>query len=140
MAIFWIIAAAVLAGVSDQTGMILKNIFKRLRPCQIHDGIVNARLLLADCPSSYSFVSNHAINHFSFALFIILTLQFKKQYINAVFIFWAFIIGYSQIYVGVHFPLDVLGGAVAGIILGYFFAFLYRKLITFANSKRVKNM
>jgi undecaprenyl-diphosphatase len=83
------------------------------------------RLLLKQCSGSYSFISNHAANHFALASFAFLTFRgiFKKWMCLAYA--WAFFIAYAQVYVGVHYPLDVLGGAVLGITIGSITAWLF---------------
>ena len=89
--------------------------------------MIYVRLLLKQCSGSYSFVSNHAANHFGLATFAFFTFKgvFKKWMYLAYL--WAFFIGYAQVYVGVHYPLDVLGGAVLGLLMGSATAWLFNK-------------
>ena len=98
---------------------LIKENFFRLRPC--HDPVLsgNIRFLVAYCPQSSSFTSSHAVNHFAAAMFIFTT--FKKSVSSkwAFLFLWAAAISYAQVYVGVHFPFDILCGAVLGVILGY---------------------
>jgi membrane-associated phospholipid phosphatase len=104
---------------------VLKEGIKRLRPCADPEFSFHVRLLLLRCSDSYSFVSNHAANHFGLATFAFLTFRgvFKKwMYLAYV---WAFFIAYSQIYVGLHYPLDVVGGAVLGGVVGVLTAWLF---------------
>lgn len=109
---------------------LIKEAFFRLRPC--HDPAVadQLRFLVKYCPVSSGFTSSHAANHFAAAMFIFVTL---KQKINIgkcwVLIFlWALIPSYAQIYVGVHFPTDILGGIFAGLILGSLMGFIFNKI------------
>ena len=97
---------------------VLKEAVHRSRPCQDAEFMNYVRLLLKHCSGSYSFVSNHAANHFGMATFAYLTFRgiFKKWMYLA--FAWAFFIAYAQVYVGVHYPLDVLGGAVLGLLVG----------------------
>jgi undecaprenyl-diphosphatase len=83
-----------------------KHLFMRIRPCNALDGV----RLLAGCSRSYSFPSGHATN--IFAAMVFLTIRYKKFF--PVFITIAVTVAYSRVYVGVHYPLDVAGGAVLG--------------------------
>jgi undecaprenyl-diphosphatase len=127
-AIWWIVFVALTAVLSDFISSdIIKANFFRLRPCNDPDLIPQARTLLGYRPKSSSFTSSHATNHFTLATFFYFTL---KQYIGAwgwLFFVWASIIIYSQVYVGVHYPLDVLAGAAVGMALGYLSARSYNK-------------
>jgi undecaprenyl-diphosphatase len=67
---------------------------------------------------SGSFTSNHAANHFALATFCFITLKSAFKGYTWLFYLWAALIGYAQVYVGVHYPLDVLGGAAMGIFIG----------------------
>ncbi len=81
-----------------------KNTFERLRPCHQLEQV----RIVGECGGLYSFISSHAANTFAIAFFIGLTLKNIKWF---VFLFsWAVIIGYSRIYLGVHFPFDIIGG------------------------------
>lgn len=97
----------------------IKKTIKRLRPCNTEGLYVIERVR---CGSGYSFTSSHATNHFAVASFVIMTLGQNFRKIKPWLLFWASIISFAQVYVGVHFPLDVLGGAILGIILGKIWA------------------
>ncbi len=120
--------------LSDFTSAtILKPLIGRLRPC--HDPtlpfVVNN---LAGCGGIFSMPSSHATNHFGLAGFWFLVI---KQSLNRKWHWlwlWAFLIGYSQIYAGVHFPGDILTGALLGTIIGYFTYYLYLQWITRLNA------
>lgn len=106
---------------------IFKEAFDRARPCRDPEFMPYVRLLLRQCSGSSSFVSNHAANHFGMATFAFLTFRgIFKRWMYLAFL-WAFFISYAQIYVGVHYPLDVFGGAVLGILIGYITAWIFRK-------------
>jgi undecaprenyl-diphosphatase len=112
---------AILAG--DQAAAnLIKPFVHRLRPCAVE----HVRLLAA-CSHTFSFPSNHATNHFALAVF--LSLVFRRiRWFPFVLVFWAGFIALSQVYVGVHYPADIAGGALLGTIVGYL-AFLIFKLI-----------
>jgi undecaprenyl-diphosphatase len=83
-------------------------------------------LRVTHCSGGYSFTSTHAANHFAMAMFVFLTLSpmYGKKYLWWLFV-WAGCVAFAQVYVGVHYPFDVTGGALVGMsigaITGYFF-------------------
>jgi membrane-associated phospholipid phosphatase len=104
---------------------VLKPWFERLRPCYDADlqGIVRS---LVGCGGQYGFPSSHAANHFGLAMFWFYSIQrINGQRWHWLWL-WAFMIGYAQIYVGKHFPLDIIGGAIMGIVIGYLLARLFQ--------------
>lgn len=115
---FWIVFFIVSFGIADQTSSFLKDTVGRLRPCR--DPLLQqfVRVLVSYCPMSGSFTSNHAANHFALGTFCFITLKPAFQRFTWLFIAWAFMIGYAQVYVGVHYPLDILGGALLGTMIG----------------------
>ena len=119
-AVPWILFFIVTVGLCDQiSSAFIKEFFSRLRPCRDPEFSNHVRLLLSRCPISGSFTSSHATNHFGMASFIVFTLGHLLQKWKVVFWIWAATIAYGQVYVGVHYPLDVIGGAAVGIIIGY---------------------
>ena len=96
---------------------LIKPIAKRLRPC--NDPEITQLISRANCGSGFSFPSSHAANHFAIAMFLS-TVFFKRwKWITAIAIVWAASISFAQVYVGVHFPLDVLAGGLLGSMIGY---------------------
>jgi undecaprenyl-diphosphatase len=84
-------------------------------------------LLLDHCSGGFSFTSSHAANHFGLAMFLFMSLipLFKKY--TWLFFIWAGIISYAQVYVGVHYPLDVLAGAMIGLVVGKLNGMIFKK-------------
>jgi undecaprenyl-diphosphatase len=115
-------------GISDITSsQLIKKTVKRVRPCndtQIKEGVH----LLIPCGGGYSFTSSHATNHFTVATFLILTLGQVFSWIKLPLLLWATSIAFAQVYVGVHYPLDIIGGAMLGIIVGYLTFLLFSKV------------
>ena len=117
---YWVLFFILNAMLSDYvSSTLIKSIFIRLRPC--HDPAVadTVRFLVSYCPESSSFTSSHAANHFAAAMFIFTTFKKAVSPKWGYLFLWALLISYAQVYVGVHFPLDVFCGAIVGLILGY---------------------
>lgn len=126
----YILFVALLVTITDQlSSSVFKHFALRLRPCQdpsMHDIV---RLMVNHCSGGNSFPSSHATNHFGAAVFFFCTLkQYFKNY-TYLFFFWAATISYAQVYVGVHYPTDIIGGAIIGSIIGYIMALIYNKTV-----------
>lgn len=126
----WVAGLLVTVLLTDQiSSHILKPYVNRMRPC--HDIYLadNIRLLLRYCSDSRSFTSSHATNHFGLAFFIYFTMKpyFKKW--GYLFFAWAATISYGQVYIGVHYPMDVICGALLGSTIGYSISVFFNKKI-----------
>lgn len=102
---------------------------QRLRPCYDTDLNGLVRLVKSSCGGKFSYFSAHASNTMGIAFFF--TLLLKSKYIKFLLLSWALIVAYSRIYIGVHFPLDVLSGIAVGIL----FSWLFFKLSIFTVHK-----
>ena len=118
--LIFIILAVTLA---DQGSVFVKNLFLRLRPCHEPSlkGLVH--LVNGECGGMYGFVSSHATNSFNVALLSLLFI--KKRWYSISIIAWALVVGYSRIYLGVHYPGDVLCGSFLGAFIGWSMFRLY---------------
>jgi membrane-associated phospholipid phosphatase len=117
---WWLILYAVITVTITDTisSRFFKPVVGRLRPCCDPAFSSNVRLL-ASCGGNGSFTSSHAANHFGLAMFLFFTLRSVIGKWAYLFFIWAGAISYAQIYVGVHYPFDVLGGAILGCLVGW---------------------
>lgn len=125
---YWILFAVINVTLTDQaSSSLIKNWFARIRPCNEAMLSGKMRLLLEHCSGGFSFTSSHATNHFGFAMFVFLTTKHVfGKWCNWLFV-WAATISYGQVYVGVHYPLDILFGALLGTGIGALTAGYYNR-------------
>ena len=127
-----LLLTAVLVTFSDQFTVFLKNYFERLRPNR--DPAINDVIRILKNNSSFSFVSGHATT--STAVSLMMHLILKKYYkYTILFFIWPLLFSYSRMYIGVHFPMDVLTGALIGLLIGYVFYRLSLKLLPWIDKK-----
>jgi len=117
---------------ADQSSVkLFKNVFERLRPShnpEIKDivHIVNNKR-----GGQFGFVSSHAANTFGFAMFI--SLFFKIRWVSISLFTWAVVVSYTRIYLGLHYPGDILGGAILGSLIGFLvyqaYTWTYQKML-----------
>lgn len=121
-----LIAAVALA--DGITSRLFKPFFGRLRPC--HDAELAELLRLPDgCGGQFGFLSSHAANSVALAVFLALVLPAGRYRVGKALVFaWAGLLSYSRIYLGAHYPTDVLGGAAVGALLAWGAATAYRQL------------
>ena len=106
-------------GLSDFIASgIFKPYFARLRPC--HDASLSEFVNIVEgCGGQFGFMSSHAANSFALAVFFNLILSDRYAVFKVVLVVWAVVVSYSRIYLGVHYPGDVIGGALLGSFLAY---------------------
>lgn len=122
------IGMILLVVITDQfSSNLLKNFIERSRPCKVLENVH----LLVTCTDSYSFPSSHAVNNFAAATF------FSRFYPHLKLILYsvATLMAISRIFVGVHYPSDVLGGIIIGLLLGYALAYIYKRILKLIYSK-----
>ncbi|HSC52515.1 MAG TPA: phosphatase PAP2 family protein [Phnomibacter sp.] len=117
---WWIASFILTIGITDTTSSrLIKNSIQRLRPCNDPDVLPLIDLRVPHCSGGYSFTSSHAANHFGMAMFIYITLSPILGKRTAWIFLWPAVVSYAQVYVGVHYPFDVLVGAFLGMALGW---------------------
>ncbi|PZO30699.1 phosphatase PAP2 family protein [Flavobacterium macrobrachii] len=123
---YYILFTAVLLLICDQTVNLFKYGFERLRP--VNDTEINGLLRIVKTSKSFSFFSGHATNSMASTVFMVMVL--RKYYKHAYLLFlFPLIFAYSRIYLGLHFPTDILTGYVFGATMGFVCYKLYQKFI-----------
>jgi len=128
--VFLLVFLSCMIAFSDQFTNLIRVIFERNRPN--NDPEINSFLRILIQPKSYSFTSGHATTSTAVAVFVILVLRKHFKYIKW-FVLFPLIFSYSRLYLGVHFPIDIIVGACVGMSIGVlchrFFCFLERIFI-----------
>lgn len=111
-------------GINSLTNNLIKLVIMRPRPG--HEILLQEVIRqLEDAGTAYSFFSAHSSNSVCMALFV--ALYFRNRYYTIIAFIWAIVVAYSRIYVGKHYPLDVMVGLVFGILTGLFSYWIYTK-------------
>ncbi|MDY3352106.1 phosphatase PAP2 family protein [Riemerella anatipestifer] len=108
--------------ISDQIANIFKIGVHRFRPC--HEPILEGLVREVKCGGPFGFYSAHASNSFFIASFMNLIFSKRIKFFGLMVFAWASFVAYSRIYLGVHYPLDIIYGAMVGFLLGGFFGSL----------------
>ncbi|MEO7923012.1 MAG: phosphatase PAP2 family protein [Chitinophagaceae bacterium] len=131
--LWWTVFFLATVAMTDMTGTyVFKHSVERWRPCSDPDFYIHVRLLLDRCGGGYSFVSNHAANHFGMAAFFFVTFRHRFPRWTWIAFAWAGLIAYAQVYVGFHYPSDVICGALLGMAFGISTGSFFNKRFGFA--------
>lgn len=114
---------AILLVLTDQTANLFKNGFQRLRPCNNPE--INSFIRIVQSRNSYSFFSGHATSSMAVATFLYLIFRKDFKYFWLLFL-WPLIFAYSRIYLGLHYPLDIIFGYLCGSLLAFLMFKFYR--------------
>lgn len=123
-----LVIIVLLITATDQLANIFKHGFERSRPCGEPGVMEYARFVAVRC-GRFGYFSAHASNSVGVAVFIGLILKKFHPKLLYFLLAWAVVVSYSRIYVGVHYPLDVVTGMFIGGLLGYLFYLLHKFLI-----------
>ena len=130
--LFLILSIVALVTFTDQTTNLIKNAVQRLRPCNNEEIMATIRIVKSS--ETFSFFSGHATNSMAVATFLFLLFKSKSKYLGFLFL-WPLIFAYSRIYLGLHYPLDI----ISGYIFGAFSGFLCYKLFLITQKKYFPN-
>jgi len=117
-------------GISDFfSASVIKPAIERLRPC--NDTGSNPEIITrVHCGAGYSFPSSHASNHFAIGVFFFLIFSTINKKVGRLFLIWAALISLAQVYVGVHYPIDIFAGMILGSAIGFMEYYFYKQVET----------
>lgn len=123
-AIAVLVVVAITITVADQfASSFMKPTVQRLRPCYEPALAGKVHLVTEGCGGKYGFISSHAANTFALAMLLSMLLfqtrQKNAKLLSMILFSWAFLVSYTRIYVGVHYPADIFGGAIAGMLIAW---------------------
>jgi len=131
---WWVLFFICTVSLTDiVSSKIIKEIAERARPCNDPFFADQVRLLVNRCGAGFSFTSSHAANHFGMATFIFISFRpLLHRWVWLAFL-WAAVVSYAQVYVGLHYPFDILGGALVGLFFGTLTGRFFNNRFGFAN-------
>ena len=121
--LYLVLFVAILVALTDQVTNLFKYGFERLRPCNNTE--INSFIRVVQVRKSFSFFSGHAANTMAVVAFLFPILKHHFKYFGLLFL-WPLIFAYSRIYLGLHYPIDIICGYLCGIITGFLMFKLYQ--------------
>lgn len=136
IAVVFVILAVAIADLSSVH--LFKNVFQRLRPCYepALTPIINN---IVGCGGKYGFVSSHAANSFAIVIMVVKLIGDKHKWLNWLMPLWGILILYSRIYLGKHYPGDVIAGAILGAIIGWLIYMAFVKTLAYLSDNSDDN-
>lgn len=131
-----LVLVALLITISDQVSVhLFKNVFQRFRPC--HEPALEGMVYtLGRCGGKFGFISSHASNSFALATFMALLLWNKLRAMAIIMLIWAALVSYSRVYLGVHYPGDILVGGIVGALEALLVYGLWQFILKLRTSKK----
>ncbi|HAD97223.1 MAG TPA: phosphatase PAP2 family protein [Cryomorphaceae bacterium] len=108
--------------------MLFKEQFQRLRPCHVEELLQQMRLVKEGCGGQFGFISSHAANTFGLAVLVGNLLKPHHRYALILLLLWAVMVSFSRIYLGVHYPLDILAGGLYGALCGFIVLRIFQRI------------
>ena len=130
--LFSVLVIALMITFTDQITNLFKHGFKRFRPCR-QEGVMEQMRYIAVRCGKYGFFSGHSSNSMAAAVFAGLLLKPYYKKLIFILLFWSAVVAYSRIYVGVHYPLDI----VCGLTFGAFSGFMFYKILNYVIKRYV---
>jgi len=121
--LYLLLFVAILLTITDQITNLFKYSFQRLRPCNNPE--INSFIRVVQFRDSFSFFSGHAANTMAVSTFLYLILKRHIKYFGLLFL-WPLIFAYSRIYLGLHYPIDIIFGYLCGFIFGFLMFKIYQ--------------
>ncbi len=116
-----VVLVSIMIAATDQLANVFKYGIERLRPCHDETIMNSMRLVKSHCGGKFGFFSAHAANALALATFFSLLFSGYSKVLVLLLTFWAVLVAYSRIYIGVHYPLDVITGISIGMLAGWLF-------------------
>lgn len=121
-----VVCVALMILFADQTANLFKNSVQRYRPCNNLELEGMVHIVNGYCSSAFSFFSGHATNSFAIAVFSGMILAPGKKKLFIFLLLWAAFVAYTRVYLGVHYPADIVAGALCGTLYAVLFAGLFK--------------
>lgn len=136
IAILFFILAVAIADFSSVH--LFKNVFQRLRPCY-EENLIPIINNIVGCGGKYGFISSHAVNSFAIVIMTIKLIGKDYRWLNWFMPLWGILIMYSRIYLGKHYPADVIFGALWGIVVGLLVYWVFTKTLVLLSKNSNNN-
>lgn len=131
-----LVVAAMIFASDTGSVVFFKNTFQRLRPCHAPELQGMVHLVNDHCGGRFGFVSSHASNHFAIAAFMAMVFGGAPRWAAPALLAWAAMVSYSRIYLGAHYPGDVLVGGIYGLTVGIIAFGIFRRAIGVPHTNR----